>query len=544
MTHRRLIIAILTALTLCTPLRAAQLSRDSCRRIMERIDAMQYSQPGSTAYLRYMESVMPVLRQQSDATAYMLVCNRYADYIYRHASLDKMKSASRRISEVAENADLPELTAIARRAQAQYMLRLGMMQQAAAYTGEALRACPDYRTALCPSTFSSIAVVSVRTYLATGKADSADIMLRRLDSMLAWMKTTGRPDPRHWLRCRVYALHAAAEFSRGNMTLCREWMERGRKAMVPGVPRRYYSTYFIMRYHIAVKEGRYADALATVEMLLEENSQILPLRDDYLLQRAQLQQRMGQWEKATRSYATYIDVCDRNQRQRLAESLNLMRTQFEFKRAVDEKRAAEHDLMLYTVACGAMAVALVVTVWTMIVLRRKNRHLVRLLRNGDHHRQRRKPTGGGTAAANGADLPSAASSTPSAAYSTPPTDTPVATANSSISADESLGAIGLDFLESTLAYNEPDGGRAALAIHLGVSERTAVAAVSAAAGCSFKTYTNALRLEHSRQLLESRPDLPIAAIATQCGFGTIRSYQSLFKEKYGLSPSQYRAGLG
>ena len=150
MTHRHIITLLITALALCAPLHAAPLSRDSCRKIMERIEAMQYSQPGSTAYLRYMESVMPALRRQPDATAYLLVCNRYADYIYRHASLDKMKRASRRISEVAENANLPELTAVARRAQAQYMLRLGLTRQAAAYMGEALRACPDYRKALCP----------------------------------------------------------------------------------------------------------------------------------------------------------------------------------------------------------------------------------------------------------------------------------------------------------------------------------------------------------------------------------------------------------
>ena len=55
------------------------------------------------------------------------------------------------------------------------------------------------------------------------------------------------------------------------------------------------------------------------------------------------------------------------------------------------------------------------------------------------------------------------------------------------------------------------------------------------------TLTNWLR---PARLLEQDTNTTIADIATQCGFGTIRNYQTLFKEKYGLSPSQYRNSLG
>ena len=518
---RQIIITILLSLATLVQADAARPDANRTAKIVQHIKELHFRDPGSKQLLQYLEANFPYLRNQPDSAAYFYACNKYADWLFRHASLDQIKNASRRICELASDSDNPELIATARRAQGQYMLRLGLPKLAGGYIRDAMSVCPDYSHARSYETYASVATLMVRTYLSEQKADSADIILRKLDSMLDWMVEEQKEDPRNWLRTRVYALHAAAELSRGNLTLCNEWMENCRKAIVPGVPIKFYPTYYITNYHLAMRQGNYNEALEMVDMLLDK-ANVLPLRGEYLLQKAKILQHLGRWEEATKAYAIYIDEGDRSQRQTLAERLSYLRNSFEFERTMNEKRAAEHELMLFTVASAALLVALIVAIWAMVVLRKKNRHLVRLLRNNDNqHRQ-----------------------DSSADANDDSSDTNDDATNADAAFEKALGNKGMAFMDSSKAYNEPDGGRATLAAHLGVSERVAISAVAAAAGCSFKTYVNAMRLEHSRRLLEQDTSTPIADIATQCGFGTIRNYQTLFKEKYGLSPSQYRNSLG
>lgn len=58
-------------------------------------------------------------------------------------------------------------------------------------------------------------------------------------------------------------------------------------------------------------------------------------------------------------------------------------------------------------------------------------------------------------------------------------------------------------------------------------------------GAPFRECVNRLRLKESVLLLE-QSDLPIEKIAAKVGFGTVRTFQRQFMEKYGKSPSEYR----
>ena len=59
------------------------------------------------------------------------------------------------------------------------------------------------------------------------------------------------------------------------------------------------------------------------------------------------------------------------------------------------------------------------------------------------------------------------------------------------------------------------------------------------AGISFKQYLTALRLEHSKQLLEGN-SMPIIDISYECGFNTPSQFFRAFKSTFGISPSEYR----
>jgi AraC-like DNA-binding protein len=61
-------------------------------------------------------------------------------------------------------------------------------------------------------------------------------------------------------------------------------------------------------------------------------------------------------------------------------------------------------------------------------------------------------------------------------------------------------------------------------------------------GMTFPQYINAIRMEVAYELLTSNPELTISDIAKHVGF-TPPNLREQFKRCYGITPSEYRAGL-
>ena len=490
------------------------LSDDSCRHIVERISEMHYNNPASQQLADALLASFNVLRSQPNKEYYLWACNKYVDWLFRHGDLEATKGFLDRVCRYAELSPITELKAIARRAQGQYLLRLGLTSLASSYIHDAMTICPDYKKVVCPDTYLSIGLQVIQMHMNEHRPDSAFIILNKVERGYMWHRARGYADVRNWMQARLLAMHADVELERGNLRRCSQWMERCRKVMVSGTPMSYYAPYYIIRCHLDMREGNNARALATVDSLLAIGPEVRPLTSQYLLMRAQLLGRLGRMGESAAAYDRYIKVSDRIDRLMMAERMEQLRAHFEYYKAVSDRKAAEHDRILMVLAVAVLGALLVVVIWAMAVLRRKNRHLVRLLRSG---------VGPSVGVAGSAGTAGAAASGNNGGCQ--------------------MGADGVAFLTQHKAYCNIDGGRAALVSHLGVGERTAVAAVAAYTGSTFKTFTNMLKLEESRRLLEQNPEMTISAIASQCGFGTLRTYQSLFKEKYGLSPSQYRASL-
>ena len=61
-------------------------------------------------------------------------------------------------------------------------------------------------------------------------------------------------------------------------------------------------------------------------------------------------------------------------------------------------------------------------------------------------------------------------------------------------------------------------------------------------GMSFPQYINSIRLEVAHDLLTNHPEMPIADVAREVGF-TAPNLREQFKRCYGITPTEYRAGL-
>lgn len=62
-----------------------------------------------------------------------------------------------------------------------------------------------------------------------------------------------------------------------------------------------------------------------------------------------------------------------------------------------------------------------------------------------------------------------------------------------------------------------------------------------ARGTTVLAYINGHRLAEARRVLESDSTETLTEIATRLGFGTLRTFQRTFSDRYAMPPSRYRS---
>jgi AraC-like DNA-binding protein len=90
-------------------------------------------------------------------------------------------------------------------------------------------------------------------------------------------------------------------------------------------------------------------------------------------------------------------------------------------------------------------------------------------------------------------------------------------------------------------YTNPDVRRKEVAETIGVSEKDLQQCLKNNTGMSFVEYINHQRLIYVRELLASKDrKLTVEAIVLDAGFGTRSNFYRLFREKYGMTPEEFR----
>jgi len=91
-------------------------------------------------------------------------------------------------------------------------------------------------------------------------------------------------------------------------------------------------------------------------------------------------------------------------------------------------------------------------------------------------------------------------------------------------------------------YAEHDLRIAALASRLGVPEYRLRRTINQQLGHrNFNQFVNGFRIEEAARRLESDRELPILTIALDVGFRSVSSFNTAFRERFGMAPSEYRA---
>ncbi|WP_158676787.1 helix-turn-helix domain-containing protein [Pukyongia salina] len=101
-------------------------------------------------------------------------------------------------------------------------------------------------------------------------------------------------------------------------------------------------------------------------------------------------------------------------------------------------------------------------------------------------------------------------------------------------------------METKKPYLNPDLDLSSLAETLEISVRSLSQSINHILGQNFSDYINSYRIKAAENLLQNNndQDLTIKEIMYDVGFNSRSVFNTLFKKKTGLTPSQYRSQLG
>jgi len=113
--------------------------------------------------------------------------------------------------------------------------------------------------------------------------------------------------------------------------------------------------------------------------------------------------------------------------------------------------------------------------------------------------------------------------------------------NDAVSQEEILIIKLKNFLKDNPVYVNPGINRKSLAEMIGTNENYIRTAIKEQLGYTFNEYMNELRLNHAKKLLATSPnECTIEEIANASGFNNRSTLYRKFKEKYEITPDEYR----
>lgn len=92
-------------------------------------------------------------------------------------------------------------------------------------------------------------------------------------------------------------------------------------------------------------------------------------------------------------------------------------------------------------------------------------------------------------------------------------------------------------------YLNPELSRNEVMRQAGIPRNQFAQVIQQHTGTNFAGYLNNLRLDHAVRLLQEHPDYTLATIAAECGIPNPQTFYRLFRQRFGMTPSEYRAGL-
>ena len=431
---------------------------------------------------------------------YFAARNVLIDQLFGENRFAEADAEAIRMEEEAREADNPTALAMSHRVRGQMFYKLSQPRRAMAELDTALLLAPGFRGNL--NAFSTAASINEwRVIVAAKLGDNARARdaRRRYTEAVEYWHSQGWQDPyRHFT---VTSLAFRADDT-GDYAEASALLDSASSMILPGLPARAYEHYYNSKARIESEAGNYGEALAAADTLLKTHAGFPWLYLDDLKLRARILHRAGLHDLSTADYERHALLRDsmaiKQAGNQLADLSALYRTELE----QEHRRASTYRTIGLSGIILLLLILLAVSLRATLDQRRRNRLLVDCLRELD-----RQP--------------------------------PV------IPADNREEESDIDILDrhmrSQRPYTAPAFSRQELARAVGMSPDAVARIIRDARGTTVLAYINSHRLDEARRILESDSAETLTEIAQRLGFGTLRTFQRTFSERYAMPPSRYRS---
>lgn len=466
-----------------------------------------------------IKEALDFLHKSKQNSYYFIIYNIYIDWLFAKKSYKEAQDEAAKMYLLAMEMEHPLGGAVALRVQGQIFYKLNLYEKAVSTLKEGLKMCPSYKTDMKTySTAQSICEWLIMSYLKLNDCKNADFYTDFYGVMLEYWKGKGWQEPTGHYDVTHLSLKAKVEVMSGNHDDAKRLLDEAKEYIRPEYPANAYEHYYEANTLLLKAERKYDEAIANVDTLLEAHSCYYPfyLRD--LLVKAELLTLSGRSIEGIDCFKKYLKANDSLMRAENLRQLDKLRVQYQIEKAEDEV----HDKTMYLRFASVIIILISLLLTLSVVNSRKlkayNKIMVSRLEEYDKR---------------------ASSFMPHEHDDAEPQDNTDNNGNNHISIHELMERVEL-YMRENHPFKNPAFNRERLAKAVKVNEKLLGDAIKETNNITVTEYINMCRLDYSRQLLSSDSIMPLKEIAEVCGFGTQRTFQRLFRDKYGMPPSQYR----
>lgn len=476
---------------------------DSARKEMVlRVQSLRNLHPQGKLTVSRITALADSLGAGGHDDYYFAAQNVLVDQLFSENRFAEADAVARRMEEEASDAGNPTARAMSHRVRGQMFYKLSQPSRAMAELDTALSLTPDFRISL--NTFSTAASINEwRVIVGTQAGDTAtvsDARRRYIRAVDHWRRKGWDEPSRHFI-VTALAFRSQEESDNRRTALL---LDSAAAMINPALPARAYEHYYNARALAEARSGNYPAALAAIDTLLATHSDFPWFYLNDLKLRAAILHMAGRDDESVADYERHALLRDSLATEQVSNQLADLTALYHTELALEHQRASRYRLIGLGGITLLLLILLVVSLTAAYGQRKRNRLLVERLRELD-----RQPAS--------IPLPSAQ----------PPKESDI----------ERLDR----HMMTERPYTDPSFGRQELAHATGLTPETIARVIREARGTTVLAYINGHRLDEARRVLESDSTETLTEIATRLGFGTLRTFQRTFSDRYAMPPSRYRS---
>lgn len=454
-----------------------------------------------------ISNVIDSMRNTGYNPYYFAAINILIDRLFSDGRLAEADSLAVRMEKEALQQRDSISMAMAKRVRAQMFYKLSQPQKAFRELLPAVQYILDpYR---CASNFGTAS--SIQEWMWIIARDLKDtVMMTNAGQNFAQLveenkKINGWTDSTGHYPVSALAFKAQDKYIKGDLPKARLLLDSAATLVLPNLPSRAYEHLYEVRCEVKAAESDWNGALADVDTLLKTHKDFpwFYLKD--LLLKAEILNMAGKHEECAKAFSNYITFHDslsnKISDKRFHDLTMLYRTEID----QEQRRANRFGVIALCSVIFLLLILLVLALLNAVKEKKRVHILVERLKEFDR----------ATETVNNIEQKSSYKET-----------SPI----------ERLD----NYMLTERPYTNPSLSRKELAEFADLSQDAVGLMIKNEKGCSVRSYINSFRLEEARKTLGSQSNESIADMAVKLGFGTARTLQRAFKERYDMSPTQYR----